>query len=109
MRISEEYRRLMNSAALPERFRAGDYSLDEEEKAVLMDFVDSFYASVKENDGVPLEDFLEFMDFLDVIWCGDTEEVTEVAAYACLNSAKLRSALEKRKQSGEQTASGKGK
>ena len=74
---------------------------DGKEKAVLMDFVDSFYASVKENDGVPLEDFLEFMDFLDVIWCGDTEEVTEVAAYACLNSAKLRSAVEKREQNGD--------
>ena len=47
---------------------------------------------------------MEFMDFLDVIWCGDTEEVTEVAAYACLNSAKLRSALEKGKQSGGREA-----
>ena len=103
MRISKEYRQLMDSACLPERFRAGDYSLDEEEKDILMDFIDSFYASVKENDGVPLDDFLEFMDFLDVIWCGDTEEVTEVAAYACLNRAKLRSAIEKREQNGKQT------
>ena len=59
-------------------------------------------------NGVPLEDFLEFMDFLDVIWCGDTEEVTEIAAYACLNSAKLRSAVEKQRQSGKQTAFGEG-
>lgn len=97
MRISKEYGELMDSARLPERFRAGDYSLDVEEKAVLKDFIDGFYDFVKENGCVPPDDFFGFMDFLDLIWCGDTEEVTEVAAYAFLNSAKLRSAIEKRK------------
>ena len=105
MRLSKEYGRLMDCACLPERFRAGDYFLDGEEKAVLKDFIDGFYDSVKENGCVPLDDFFEFMDFLDLIWCGDTEEVTEVAAYAFLNSAKLHSAVEKQRQGGEQTAS----
>jgi hypothetical protein len=108
MRISREYGQLMDCACLPERFQAGDYSLDGEEKAVLKEFIDGFYDSVKENGCVPLDDFFEFMDFLDSIWCGDTEEVTEVAAYTFLNSAKLHSAVEKQRQDGEQTASGQG-
>ena len=46
MIISEEYERLMFYNELPERFRAGDFGLLEDEIATLRGFVDSFYASV---------------------------------------------------------------
>ena len=49
MIISEEYERLMVYDELPERFRAGDFGLLEEEIATLRGFVDNFYASVEEN------------------------------------------------------------
>ena len=69
MKLSEEYERLMLYSELPERFRAGDFGLLEDEAATPRDFVDSFYTSVEENGCVTLEDFTEFMDFLSVWGC----------------------------------------
>ena len=43
MIISKEYERLMYYDELPERFRAGDFGLFEDEIATLRGFVDSFY------------------------------------------------------------------
>ena len=78
MIISEEYERLMHYSELPERFRAGDFGLLEEEIATLREFVDSFYASVDDNGYVTLEDFTEFMDFLAVIRDADSAAVRNI-------------------------------
>ena len=93
VKISEEYERLMLYYELPERFRAGDFGLLEEEAATLRDFVDSFYASVEENGCVTLEDFTEFMDFLSVIWDADSETVRNIIAEAFMKSAGIRNRL----------------
>ena len=93
MKISEEYERLMLYYELPERFRAGDFGLLEEEAATLRDFVDSFYASVEENGCVTLEDFTEFMDFLCVLWNADSETVRNIIAEAFMKSAGIRNRL----------------
>ncbi len=75
MIISEDYNRLMYYDELPERFRAGDFGLLEEEIETLREFVDSFYASVERNGCVTLEDFTVFMDFLCIVKDADNEEV----------------------------------
>ena len=49
MVITDEYIELMNCNNLPERFRAGDFGLLEEESATLREFVDNFYESVEDN------------------------------------------------------------
>ena len=97
MLISKEYTQLMESPDLTDRFRAGDYYIDEEEQAILKDFIDSFYVSVKQNGCVPLNDFFEFMDLLDFIRDGDTDEVQYLADYAFVESCKLRSDIEEQK------------
>ena len=86
MIISEEYERLMVYDELPERFRAGDFGLLEEEIAALRGFVDSFYASVEENGCVTLEDFTEFMDFLAVIRNADSDAVQNIIAEVFVNN-----------------------
>jgi hypothetical protein len=101
MIISKEYRQLMDSPALTDRFRAGDYFLYEEEESVLKDFIDSFYESAKQNGCVPLNVFFEFMSLLDLIRDGDTDEVVNLAAYAFVECSKLQRDIEKRKQCGE--------
>ncbi len=78
MIISEDYERLMFQDDLPERFRAGDFGMLDEEIATLRGFVDSFYASAKDNGCVTLEDFTELMDFLFVIWDADSETVWNI-------------------------------
>ena len=97
MRISEEYERLMLSYELPERFRAGDFGLLEEEITTLRDFVDSFYASVEENGCVTLEDFTEFMDFLAVIRDADSDAVRNLIAEVFMKSAEIRNRLSKQR------------
>ena len=71
---------------LPERFRAGDFGLLEDEIATLRGFVDSFYASVEENGCVTLEDFTEFMDFLAVIRDADSDAVQNIIAEVFVNN-----------------------
>ncbi len=93
MIISEEYKRLMLYYELPERFRAGDFGLLEEEIATLRDFVDSFYASVEDNGCVTLEDFTEFMDLLAVIWDADSDAVRNIIAEVFMKSAEMRHRL----------------
>ena len=95
MTISEEYERLMLYHELPERFRAGDFGLLEEEIATLRDFVDSFYASVEDNGCVTLEDFTEFMDFLAVIRDANSEVVQNIIAEVFMKSAEIRNRLSK--------------
>ena len=93
MIISEEYNRLMRYNELPERFRAGDFGLLEEEIATLREFVDSFYASVESNGCVTLEDFTEFMDFLCVIHDADSEAVQNIVTEVFMKSAMVRNRL----------------
>ena len=100
MIISKEYKQLMDSPALTERFRAGDYAIDKEETAVLKGFIDSFYESAKQSGCVPLADFFKFMDLLDLIRDGDTDEVMDLTAYAFIKCCKLRSAVEERERCG---------
>ncbi len=95
MKISEEYKRLMSYDGLPERFRAGDFGLLEEELATLRDFVDSFYASARDNGYVTLEDFTQFMDFLAVIRDADSKAVQNVIAEVFMKSSELRNGLPK--------------
>ena len=90
MLITEEYRRLMYFGQLPDRFRAGDYFIDEDEEAILKEFVDNFYTSVENNGCVTLEDFTEFMDFLDLLRDADTDEVQNVVTWAFVKRAKLQ-------------------
>ena len=96
MIISEEYKRLMLYYELPERFRAGDFGLLEEEIATLKDFVHNFYASVEDNGCVTLEDFTEFMDFLAVIRDADSDAVRNIIAEVFIKSAEIRNRLAKR-------------
>ena len=93
MIISEEYERLMFYNELPERFRAGDFGLLEEEIATLRDFVDSFYASVEDNGCVTLEDFTAFMDFLATIRDADSDVVQNIIAGVFMKSAEIRNKL----------------
>ena len=95
MIISEEYERLMFYNELPERFRAGDFGLLEDEIATLKGFVDSFYASVEDNGCVTLEDFTEFMDFLAVIRDANSEVVQIIIAEVFMKSAEIRNRLSK--------------
>ena len=97
MLISKEYESLMDSPSLTDRFRAGDYFLYEEEESVLKEFIDSFYASIKQKGHVPLNEFFGFMDLLDLIKDGDTDEVMNLTAYAFVECCKLRSDIEKQK------------
>ena len=96
MKVSEEYEQLMFDDGLPERFRAGDYGLLEDEIATLRSFVDSFYASVEEHGCVTLEDFTAFMDFLAVIRDADSVAVQNLIAEAFMKSAEIRNRLPKR-------------
>ncbi len=95
MIISKEYERLMCYDELPERFRAGDFGLFEDEIATLKGFVDSFYASVEENGCVTLEDFTEFMDFLAVIRNASSDAVQNIIADVFMKSAEIRNRLSK--------------
>ena len=95
MIISKEYERLMSYDELPERFRAGDFGLFEDEIATLKGFVDSFYASVEDNGCVTLEDFTEFMDFLAVIRDADSAAVRNIIAEEFMKSADIRNRLSK--------------
>ena len=106
MMISKEYEQLMSSPDLTDRFRAGDYSLYGDERAVLEGFIDSFYGSVKQSGYVPMDDFFAFMDLLDLIKDGDTDEVQDLTAYAFVECAKLRSAVGKQKRCEKQADSG---
>ena len=89
----EGYERLMFYNELPERFRAGDFGLLEEETAILRGFVENFYASVEQNGCVTLEDFTEFMDFLAVIRDADSNAVQNIIAEAFMKSAEIRNKL----------------
>ena len=80
---------------LPERFRAGDFGLLEDEIATLRGFVDSFYASVEDNGCVTLEDFTEFMDFLAVNRDANSEVVQNIIAEVFMKSAEIRNRLSK--------------
>ncbi len=93
MIISKEYERLMYYDELPERFRAGDFGLFEDEIATLKGFVDSFYASVEENGYVTLKDFTEFMDFLAVIRDASSDVVQNIIAEVFMKSAEIRNRL----------------
>jgi hypothetical protein len=95
MIISKEYERLMCYDELPERFRAGDFGLFEDEIATLKGFVDSFYVSVEENGCVTLEDFTEFMDFLAVIRNASSDAVQNIIAEVFMKSAEIRNRLSK--------------
>ena len=95
MIISKEYEKLMFYDELPERFRAGDFGLFEDEIATLRGFVDSFYASVEENGYVTLEDFTEFMDFLAVIRDASSDAVQNIIAEVFMKSAEIRTRLSK--------------
>ena len=93
MIISKEYERLMFYDELPDRFRAGDFGLLEDEIVTLRGFVESFYASVEENGCVTLEDFTEFMDFLAVIRDANSDAVQNIIAEVFMKSAEIRNRL----------------
>ena len=93
MIVTEDYIRLMTYYELPERFRAGDFGLLEEELATLSEFVDNFYASVESNGCVTLEDFTEFMDFMCVVHEADSEAVQLILTRAFMKSAEIRNNL----------------
>ena len=95
MIISKEYERLMSYDELPERFRAGDFGLFEDEIATLKGFVDSFYASVEDNGCVTLKDFTELMDFLAVIRDANSDAVQNIIAEVFMKSAEIRNRLPK--------------
>jgi len=93
MIISKEYERLMYYDELPDRFRAGDFGLFEDEIATLRSFVDSFYASVEDNGCVTLEDFTEIMDFLAEIRDANSDAVQNIIAEVFMKSAEIRNRL----------------
>ena len=95
MIVSEEYKRLIFYSELPERFRAGDFGLFEDEISTLRAFADSFYVSVEDNGCVTLEDFTEFMDFLAVIRDADSDAVKNIIAEVFMKSAEIRNKLSK--------------
>ena len=97
MKISEEYEQLMQYDELPERFRAGDFGLLEDEIKTLREFVDSFYEEVERLGYVALEDFTELMDFIAVLYHGaESEAVDLTLIHAFMKSAEIRNSLEKK-------------
>ncbi len=101
MTVSKEYELLMDPNNMPERFREGNFALCKEEKAILVDFIDSFYESLKQNKCVPLDDFFKFMELLDLIRDCDTDEMTDLTEYAFISCYKLQSFIEKQKECGK--------
>ncbi len=95
MKISREYKELMEYYNLPERFRAGDYAFYDDEDKILREFIESFYASAEKNGCVSLWDFAVFMDFLSVTRDADTQEMDLIITEAFIKSAKIRNRLEK--------------
>ena len=89
MKITEEYRELMQYNELPERFRAGDFGITEQEEAILKEFVDNFYDSVNRNGYVDLEDFTEFMAFLDLLRHANTDAIENILAESSIKSAEI--------------------
>ena len=96
MIISKEYEKLMEYNELPERFRAGDFGIFEYEGAILREFVDNFFEAVEENGYVDLEDFTEFMGFIQTLNGVDSEEVQNILYYAFMKSNLIQNALKKR-------------
>ena len=93
MRISEVYEELMEYNNLPERFRRGDFDLLQEESQTLREFIDDFFDAAEKNGNVSLEDFVEFMGFLQTLWDVDSEEVKNILTIAFMKSAKMGNAL----------------
>jgi len=95
MKLSDRYKELMKPGDLPDRFRAGDFTIDVNEQEILYEFVTNFYESVEVNQSVPLEDFVEFMDFMDLLRDADTPEVQNVLTEAFMKSAEIGNRLTK--------------
>ena len=93
MRIPEVYEELMEYNNLPERFRRGDFDLLQEESQTLREFIDDFFDAAEKNGNVSLEDFVEFMGFLQTLWDVDSEEVKNILTTAFMKSAKMGNAL----------------
>ena len=93
MIVTKDYIELMTDYELPERFRAGDFGLLEDEIATLREFIDNFYSSVETNGYVTLGDFTEFMDFLWVLWGADSNAVQNIATTAFMKSSEIRNKL----------------
>ena len=96
MIISKEYEKLMEYNELPERFRAGDFGIFEYEREILREFVDNFFEAVEENGYVDLEDFTEFMGFIQTLNGVDSDEVQNILFYAFMKSNMIQNALKKR-------------
>ena len=96
MIISKEYEKLMEYNELPERFRAGDFGIFEYEGDILSEFVDNFFEAIEENGYVDLEDFTEFMGFIQTLNGVDSEEVQNILFYAFMKSNMIQNALKKR-------------
>lgn len=96
MIITKEYRRLMDPLDLPERFHSGDFAIFDFEEEILKEFVDNFYEALEQNGYVELEDFTEFMTFLQILGPADTEKVQNILMYAFIKSNLIASALSKR-------------
>ena len=96
MTITEEYDDLMDYNNLPERFRAGDFGIFEDEEAILREFVDNFYETARRNGYVDLWDFTELMAFIDICRDADTDTVQNILVKAFIESAKIQNALLKR-------------
>ena len=96
MIITKEYEKLMEYNELPERFRAGDFGIFEYEGEILREFVDNFFEAVEENGYVNLEDFTEFMGFIQTLNGVDSDEVQNILFHAFMKSNQIQNALKKR-------------
>ena len=96
MIITKDYRRVMDTGDLPERFHSGDFGIFEFEVDTLKEFVDNFYEAAEANGSVDLDDFTEFMDFLQVLWPADTEAVDKILMHAFVKSNMIHNSRSKR-------------
>ena len=100
MKVTEEYRNLIRYDHLPERFRAGDFVIHEDEERIFREFVDNFYETVKRNGYVDLEDFADFMEFLDLLRDADSEEAQLILTTVFMKSAKIQNDIREQELSG---------
>ncbi len=99
MTVTKDFEELMHYNNLPERLRAGDFSLFEYEKDILRKYIDDFYEVIEKDKSVSLEDFTAFMDFLQLFM--DAEDAArDILSYACIKSNKIRSGMERIKRIG---------
>ena len=93
MNVSNEYKKLLYESDVGERFRSGDFSIDEDEKRILNEFVDDFFKSVTDSRQVTLEEFTDLMELMDISYNADDDDVKDIIVKIFIKSAEIQNDL----------------